>query len=658
MPAVSFGGLSIKMVKALLSSHGCLTTGNKDELVQRLDAKVAEIAHNARETELRGDKADSVSVSSTTALVDSVSAVVAWRDQLPAIIQRVESAIDGAKELLEGGSAAQAQAHSNGQLVKEAAGALAEIRQVQGRRAASEPVARLDQVCGQLSARAEQAALSVRGSLNDTCSVCVLLQRNDVRSLIFTPARLGGLCGLWRLRRVCKFWRVWLMEVLQQLPRVTLCGGRQEERYWGNQSRAVQQLDLSSLVVTLLEPMPESRTRAVSCALPDGRSAIMGGRACDRNGREVRIRGTGENVDSEELLLQAQDGTWNSRAMGLAPASHSRREEDSDSDDEADESDDDDDDDEDDGEDDGDDDAGDSDSAEVSDSDDSDGSDDSDDFGAPLRKPFFTDLKGARAVALSNNRIFAAGGYRGNSWEDTFDFRKSVAVLDIRKNTWTALPDMKRARYEFAMGALQDGRVIVAGGSVLRDDTSMYNRFEKTRTAEIYSPVTKEWTSLPDLNHMGGPYSSSAEYAVTLGTVTSDNRFFVRGMNPRVGTQIFDPEADTWSSVGDHGSNDVQGFPSVSDTQMFAVGVDVFVVGENRNSNYMRLLVLDGKTWRQLPATFHTYGAPTTAWSSTSTAYTTGPSSSSETRGASSMQMPMLADGSGTTECGTCTALH
>eukprot|EP01049_Picozoa_sp_SAG25_P027351 SAG25_NODE_14189_length_258_cov_0.622642_1_plen_86_part_11 len=86
---------------------------------------------------------------------------------------------------------------------------------------------------------------------------------------------------------------------------------------------------------------------------------------------------------------------------------------------------------------------------------------------------------------------------------------------------------------------------------------------------------------------MGGSYSSSAEYAVTLGTVTSDNRFFVRGMNPRVGTQIFDPEANTWSSVGDHGSNDVQGFPSVSDTQMFAVGVDVFVVGENRNSNYM-----------------------------------------------------------------------
>ncbi|HVW25127.1 MAG TPA: kelch repeat-containing protein [Polyangiaceae bacterium] len=68
-------------------------------------------------------------------------------------------------------------------------------------------------------------------------------------------------------------------------------------------------------------------------------------------------------------------------------------------------------------------------------------------------------------TALPGGLAVAAGGVVRDAQADITSYLKSVEVYDPTANTWSALPEMKQARYGHTATALSDGRVLVAGGS-------------------------------------------------------------------------------------------------------------------------------------------------------------------------------------------------
>ena len=94
---------------------------------------------------------------------------------------------------------------------------------------------------------------------------------------------------------------------------------------------------------------------------------------------------------------------------------------------------------------------------------------------------------GARAVALDNGRVMVVGGSRGELYLNTAE------VLDIAKGKWTALPPTHHRYVHFAIGKLHDGRVIVAGGLTSGKPGTNW------RLAEVYDPVSNRWSELPPL---------------------------------------------------------------------------------------------------------------------------------------------------------------
>lgn len=68
-------------------------------------------------------------------------------------------------------------------------------------------------------------------------------------------------------------------------------------------------------------------------------------------------------------------------------------------------------------------------------------------------------------TAMAGGLAVASGGVVRNAQKAITSYLKSVEVYDPGANTWSALPDMKQARYQHTATPLGDGRVLVAGGA-------------------------------------------------------------------------------------------------------------------------------------------------------------------------------------------------
>ena len=79
-------------------------------------------------------------------------------------------------------------------------------------------------------------------------------------------------------------------------------------------------------------------------------------------------------------------------------------------------------------------------------------------------------------VALEDGRILAAGGYH-----------ETVELYDPVKNEWNYIKPMRQKRSFGHGSAVSDGKIYVAGGKTRRLLSSM----------ECYDPKTKRWTNLP-----------------------------------------------------------------------------------------------------------------------------------------------------------------
>jgi hypothetical protein len=103
--------------------------------------------------------------------------------------------------------------------------------------------------------------------------------------------------------------------------------------------------------------------------------------------------------------------------------------------------------------------------------------------------------------------------------------------------TWTTRAASANAPLYYASGILRDGRLMVAGGE--------YNNgaMAQLLAAEIYDPVADTWTSL-------GTPAGWFQIGDAPGCVLPDGRFFVGQIGTRQ-TAIYDPVSNTWTATAD-----------------------------------------------------------------------------------------------------------
>ncbi len=147
------------------------------------------------------------------------------------------------------------------------------------------------------------------------------------------------------------------------------------------------------------------------------------------------------------------------------------------------------------------------------------------------------DARGRHAAsALADGRVLVTGGLVPvGGGPVTIDVATSE-IYDPVAGTFAPGPDMTATRFNHSAITLDDGRVLVLGGN-------------GRNTAEVYDPVSDEFTAVDDMEVIHG----LGHQAVKL----LDGRVLVLGggavnpVQPTAAAEIFDPGTDQWTRIDD-----------------------------------------------------------------------------------------------------------
>ena len=143
-------------------------------------------------------------------------------------------------------------------------------------------------------------------------------------------------------------------------------------------------------------------------------------------------------------------------------------------------------------------------------------------------------------MLLRNDKVLIAGGSSGTDWKRL----ASAELYDPATGKFQATGSMSLPRVSFTMCALDDGRILVTGGSV----AGRYPNAQLTASAETYDPITGKFTPAAS---MRVPRHKHAAVLLDNGRVLivggSDNRDW-RGKMDSV--EIYDPAALKFVAAG------------------------------------------------------------------------------------------------------------
>jgi N-acetylneuraminic acid mutarotase len=157
--------------------------------------------------------------------------------------------------------------------------------------------------------------------------------------------------------------------------------------------------------------------------------------------------------------------------------------------------------------------------------------------------------QGQAAVRLQSGKVLVAGGYAADESADSpSGYTRTAEVYDPESNTWSRTAhDMSTGRFQPTMTLLEDGRVLVAGGSGDIVDGDGIRGAVALSSAEIYDPATDSWSD-------AAPMSAAREgHDATLlpsGKVLVAGGY-ADGKGELASAELYDPEADSWSATGD-----------------------------------------------------------------------------------------------------------
>jgi N-acetylneuraminic acid mutarotase len=140
------------------------------------------------------------------------------------------------------------------------------------------------------------------------------------------------------------------------------------------------------------------------------------------------------------------------------------------------------------------------------------------------------------ATAMAGGSILVAGGNDGTSGGSAA--MSSVAIY-TNGSGWASAESMTTARFDHAAVRLQDGRILVVGGSN-SSGTAL-------SSAELYDPSTGHWSATGSM--------ASPRYGATLTLLNGGwvlvTGGYASGGRPAVSSaEIYDPRSGSWSSTG------------------------------------------------------------------------------------------------------------
>jgi N-acetylneuraminic acid mutarotase len=142
------------------------------------------------------------------------------------------------------------------------------------------------------------------------------------------------------------------------------------------------------------------------------------------------------------------------------------------------------------------------------------------------------------ATLLQDGRVLVVGGF-DPTFGDVFGFVATAQLYDSATGSWTLTGAMNDGRYGHTATLLDDGRVLVAGGSGGNGILA---------SAELYDPATGLWT------HTGPMLEARVSHTASLlpnGKVLVAGFFFggSEGAHSLATAELFDPETGSWTAA-------------------------------------------------------------------------------------------------------------
>jgi len=141
------------------------------------------------------------------------------------------------------------------------------------------------------------------------------------------------------------------------------------------------------------------------------------------------------------------------------------------------------------------------------------------------------------AAQLENGDVMVIGGYDGGSTLVT----GAVDIYSASAATWSAAAPLPQARYAFTATTLEDGRVLVAGG-----DTGTLAPGSALASALIYDPDTDTWTAAESMSTVR---VDAAAVRLEDGRVLVAGGTNASGIAQKT-VEIYDPATGHWTATG------------------------------------------------------------------------------------------------------------
>lgn len=152
--------------------------------------------------------------------------------------------------------------------------------------------------------------------------------------------------------------------------------------------------------------------------------------------------------------------------------------------------------------------------------------------------------RGHTPALLQDGRVLVAGGIAG-------ELLASAEIYDPAAGTWAATAPMSAPRVGHSMTVLADGRVLVAGGSSSGPEGAAAGgqTISATSSTEIYDPATAAWAPGPDMSAARFEHTATAlddgRVLMAGGLGPAEG-----AVVPLASTEIFDPAAAIFISSG------------------------------------------------------------------------------------------------------------
>ncbi|HVS06095.1 MAG TPA: kelch repeat-containing protein [Candidatus Dormibacteraeota bacterium] len=167
---------------------------------------------------------------------------------------------------------------------------------------------------------------------------------------------------------------------------------------------------------------------------------------------------------------------------------------------------------------------------------------------APIPEPRGADV----AVPLADGTVLVTAGQGGNGV--LHQLYRSTWIFDPSRNRWNRVGDLRTARLNPSAVRLSDGRVLLVGGSVVREDLAPagagQDPYQAVASAELYDPSVKTWSTAGDL--------SLARNGLALVALTHGGALAVGGCSFRqtqpgfsalADADVFSPVTSRWAST-------------------------------------------------------------------------------------------------------------